>query len=506
MPSGFSKNLGLELMLTGENAGTWGEVTNVNLVAIDDAINGIADITVGPGGVTVTTADAPALSDGRSKVLNFTGNVGEPVAGVPVTVDVTIAPSDAEKTYFVRNGTNGHLRFSQGSGAKYTVNAGYSAVIHCDGTGLAASVYGTLSSFQCEKLLVKGPAEVTGAISITGGVTIQGDVALKNKLDVDGNTTFGPGTVVVTGPAPDQPAFGVNGVTTLVGAVNISGATQINSALGVVGTLTAAGAVNFTHTTAATTISGPVAISNTLGVTGVLTASGAASVGGILTVSGVAALQGGCAVTGTMDASGSVISRSLMYAEAGLSFKSAGGGDALYDMWYRDGSGYLGRMAIGSPGQHLRVNPGGYPYWAAADPPPAPSITMGCPINGGNPQDVLFNYGGYLSSGNLKWDFNNNTLEVGASGIARLVLSGVENAQNAVVYRQNGVDRFLVGTRTNVGYGIGNFAVLRCNDAGAIVQPPNLEILRSNGHVLLGRSSQFLQKGRFQKITLHHLS
>ena len=480
MPSGFSKNLGLELMLTGENAGTWGEVTNVNLVAIDDAINGIADITVGPGGVTVTTADAPALSDGRSKVLNFTGNVGDPVAGVPVTVDVTIAPSDAEKTYFVRNGTNGHLRFSQGSGAKYTVNAGYSAVIHCDGTGLAASVFGTLSSFQCDKLLVKGPAELTGAISITGGVTIQGDVALKSKLDVDGNTTFGPGTVVVTGPAPDQPAFGVNGVTTLVGAVQISGATQINSALGVVGTLTAAGAVNFTHTTAATTIAGPVVVNNTLTVAGNVSVTA----GGTLLVSGVAALQGGCAVTGTLDVSGSVISRSLLYVEAGMRFKSAEGGDALFDMYFRNGNEQLGRMPVGSPGQHLRVHPGGGPAWMAADPPPAVTVPPGTPMPGGVEYGVLYCGAGSVFQGGFYYISPQNFVYIdGFAESSMFGLKGTAEAHRLRFYSATDLPAWDLAQRST-GYGNKSLCFLRYNDAGAVLGC-SFEMLR-NGHILMG--------------------
>ena len=37
MASTFS-NLGLNLQATGENSGTWGQITNVNLQEIDNAI------------------------------------------------------------------------------------------------------------------------------------------------------------------------------------------------------------------------------------------------------------------------------------------------------------------------------------------------------------------------------------------------------------------------------------------------------------------------------------
>ena len=46
MPSSYSTDLKLELMVTGENAGTWGDITNTNLVVVQQAIAGIESTNV----------------------------------------------------------------------------------------------------------------------------------------------------------------------------------------------------------------------------------------------------------------------------------------------------------------------------------------------------------------------------------------------------------------------------------------------------------------------------
>ena len=45
MASTFS-NLGFILMTTGENSGTWGDKTNVNLQRLDNAVGGVANLTI----------------------------------------------------------------------------------------------------------------------------------------------------------------------------------------------------------------------------------------------------------------------------------------------------------------------------------------------------------------------------------------------------------------------------------------------------------------------------
>ena len=50
MTSSYSSDLKLELMVTGENAGTWGDKTNTNLNLIQQAVAGFEQVTLSSGG------------------------------------------------------------------------------------------------------------------------------------------------------------------------------------------------------------------------------------------------------------------------------------------------------------------------------------------------------------------------------------------------------------------------------------------------------------------------
>jgi hypothetical protein len=59
MASTFSTDLKLELMATGENAGTWGDKTNDNLNLVQQAIAGFESVALTDGGtVTLAMTDA----------------------------------------------------------------------------------------------------------------------------------------------------------------------------------------------------------------------------------------------------------------------------------------------------------------------------------------------------------------------------------------------------------------------------------------------------------------
>ena len=67
MVSSYSTDLKLELMVTGENAGTWGDITNTNLVILQQAIAGYGTVALNATtGATLTFTNG-ALSDGDRK-------------------------------------------------------------------------------------------------------------------------------------------------------------------------------------------------------------------------------------------------------------------------------------------------------------------------------------------------------------------------------------------------------------------------------------------------------
>ena len=129
MASTFS-NLGIILQASGENSGTWGDRTNVNLQRIDNAITGISNIVV-TGATTLafsTNSDTTTYTTeaGRSKILVFTGTPGTPT---------TITLPNVEKEYLINNKTDSSLVFTAGTGAStYTVTTNKINYVYVDGS------------------------------------------------------------------------------------------------------------------------------------------------------------------------------------------------------------------------------------------------------------------------------------------------------------------------------------------------------------------------------------
>ena len=132
MASSYSTDLKLELMVTGENAGTWGDITNTNLVILQQAIAGYQSVAVNATtGLTLTFTNA-AVSDGKNAVLQLTGT---PTASINVNV-----PDGIEKTYVVNNqithGTN-TVTFKTTSGTGIKLAQGNRYVLYADGTNVS---------------------------------------------------------------------------------------------------------------------------------------------------------------------------------------------------------------------------------------------------------------------------------------------------------------------------------------------------------------------------------
>jgi len=116
MPSSYSTDLKLELMVTGENSGTWGDKTNTNLNLLQQAIAGYQLITLTSTNTTLVMTDA-TISDARNAVIEFAGTIA-------ANTTVFIA-SVIEKTYTLKNGTSGAftLALNQVGGASVIFGA-----------------------------------------------------------------------------------------------------------------------------------------------------------------------------------------------------------------------------------------------------------------------------------------------------------------------------------------------------------------------------------------------
>ena len=129
MASTYSSDLKIELMATGENAGTWGDKTNTNLNLVQQAIAGYQEIDVASADVTLVMSNA-AISNARNMSLKFTGTLA-----ANRTVNM---PASIEKFFNVIDGTD-HAGFTLTF--KVTSQTGF---LLCDGSAVSRSTYATL--------------------------------------------------------------------------------------------------------------------------------------------------------------------------------------------------------------------------------------------------------------------------------------------------------------------------------------------------------------------------
>jgi len=143
MASTYSTDLKLELMVTGENAGTWGTQTNTNLNLLQQSIAGVQGIDVSASDVTLVMSNAQ-LSNARNMVLVLNGSL---TANRQVLI-----PNGIEKFYIihdqtVRNGYSLTIKTVSGSGFAMETTSGASDMVACysDGTDVYEVSLNTLS-------------------------------------------------------------------------------------------------------------------------------------------------------------------------------------------------------------------------------------------------------------------------------------------------------------------------------------------------------------------------
>jgi hypothetical protein len=139
MASSYSTDLKLELMVTGENSGTWGDKTNTNLNLLQQAIAGYEAISIAGGAQTTPLEMTDAtISNARNAVIKLTGTI----TGNQV---VTI-PNGIEKTYIVSNGTTGaftvEFKTVSGTGVTFATDDKGVKLLFSDGTNVVDTQLG----------------------------------------------------------------------------------------------------------------------------------------------------------------------------------------------------------------------------------------------------------------------------------------------------------------------------------------------------------------------------
>ena len=179
MASSYSTDLKLELMVTGENAGTWGDKTNTNLNLVQQAIAGFEQVTLSSGGTLALVMSDGALSNARNLVIKFA------TASIAASTVCTI-PDSIEKFYIfdctgLTNPSNLTIKTASGTGFSPDRAAIFAA--YADGTNLKEvsldTLGGTIGTAQVADDAITA-AKISNNAVVTAGI-LQSNVT-QNKL------------------------------------------------------------------------------------------------------------------------------------------------------------------------------------------------------------------------------------------------------------------------------------------------------------------------------------
>jgi len=213
MASTFT-DLGLELMATGENAGTWGTKTNANLSLIEQLTGGYLSLAVAGSGTTaLTIADGALTGTAQHRVIELTGALtGSRILTVPLLT---------ENFYFIKNSTTNaetlQIKAVSGSGATVTWatdNKGWK-LIYVDGVATNTGVFEATVGEANEVTL-------TGTQTLTNKTLTSPKIGT-NILDTNGNELL---NLTATGSAVNEltlanAASGAGPILSATGETNV---------------------------------------------------------------------------------------------------------------------------------------------------------------------------------------------------------------------------------------------------------------------------------------------
>ena len=191
--------LKIELIGTGDQTGTWGATTNVNLgdAALGEAITGSADVAFSSADVTITLVDTNATQTARNLRLNLTGTSGG------ARNLILGSGCQIEKLYLVNNGLADAVTVKNTTGTGIAVAAGKTMFVYNNGTNVVDAIT-HLTSLTTGVLSASGAttftagtastSTTTGTAVITGGLGVSGRVNAANFDGIVGANTAAAGS------------------------------------------------------------------------------------------------------------------------------------------------------------------------------------------------------------------------------------------------------------------------------------------------------------------------
>ena len=241
MSSTYSTNLALELIGTGDQAGTWGNTTNTNLgTLIEQAISGYVTQAVTTGNTTTITIPDGATGVARNMYIELTGTGGS---------NTFVEVPAKRKLYFIYNNASGAVTVRVTGQTGVSVATGQKVILVNNGTDIVeATTYLannvsslTLTTLNATSANITTLSGTTATYTSANITTVTGTTATFTSANITTltGTNFSATSLTLTNPLTvAQGGSGRNTATAyavLCGGTTSTGAHQSIASVGTAG-------------------------------------------------------------------------------------------------------------------------------------------------------------------------------------------------------------------------------------------------------------------------------
>ena len=216
MASTYSSSLNLELQATGENSGTWGNITNNNLQKVESAIKGYVSVAIASTNDTLATTDGSTTDEQSNAIIKLTGTL---------TGD-TVMSCEAVETWYIVDDATTHsgnsLTFKPSGGTGTTLVQGAKHILYSDGS----TMFDVLN--DAGNITANGTLTVSGNTSLDGGTFVFNESSADLDFRIEGN---GDANLFFTDAGNDRVGIKTNSPSTelhVVGGMKVTSTVDLD--------------------------------------------------------------------------------------------------------------------------------------------------------------------------------------------------------------------------------------------------------------------------------------
>lgn len=225
MASSYTTSLKIQQIGAGEQSGIWGSTTNTNWNLIEQAVTGVAQITMANSNYTLSSLNGVS-DEARCMVIV--------ASGTNSAVWQIVAPL-VKKFYIVNNNTTGGYAITIGgaTGSIISIPNGTVGQVYCDGTNFFSAQTGSAGNFNVNGTLTS--ANITNAGGITTATQTTSGLATFNGAETHNGTATFNGTTnhvgTTTVPTVATGDSSTNAASTALVTNKINAITSVPSAV-----------------------------------------------------------------------------------------------------------------------------------------------------------------------------------------------------------------------------------------------------------------------------------